>query len=204
MLKYLSGLVDDLTSFKKGVVANPTMWASKGITPESIQVHIDNLSAINAAIDELSTNLSNKNADAHVMYDAILPEFNRYTKIAYAYYADEQNKLREYGLEPHKDAQPRPVPTQKPVISIEDDSDGIGFVLSIQRDPAGDLIEWHRGISADPTKTDIIPAMTLYKTTKKISFVDDDVLKGQRVWYKVRTVNTAGSSPWSEPVSRVQ
>jgi len=38
--------------------------------------------------------------------------------------------------------------------------------------------------------------MTLFKTTRKISFVDDDVVKGQRVFYKVRAVNPAGVGPW--------
>ena len=66
------------------------------------------------------------------------------------------------------------------------------------------MYECFKGISADPTKTDIIPVLSPFKTTRKLSFVDDDVVKGQRVWYKVRAINAAGEGPWSEPVSRVQ
>jgi hypothetical protein len=66
------------------------------------------------------------------------------------------------------------------------------------------MYEWHKGIGSDPAKTDVIPVMTLFKTTKKITFVDDDVVKGQSVFYKVRAVNSTSEGPWSEPVSRVQ
>ena len=46
--------------------------------------------------------------------------------------------------------------------------------------------------------------MKLYKTTTKTPFVDDDVFKGVRYFYKVRAINAAGEGPWSEAVSRVQ
>jgi hypothetical protein len=40
--------------------------------------------------------------------------------------------------------------------------------------------------------------------TKKTSFVDDDVPKGTRIFYRVRAANTKGVDPWSEAVSMVQ
>lgn len=46
--------------------------------------------------------------------------------------------------------------------------------------------------------------MKNFKTTKKTSFVDDEVPKGVRVFYRVRAANTNGVGPWSEAVSKVQ
>ena len=39
---------------------------------------------------------------------------------------------------------------------------------------------------------------------RKLSFVDDDVEKGTRYFYRFRGLNSNGSGEWSEPVSRVQ
>jgi hypothetical protein len=39
---------------------------------------------------------------------------------------------------------------------------------------------------------------------KKTSFIDDEVAKGIRIFYRVRAANTNGVGPWSEAVSRVQ
>jgi len=44
----------------------------------------------------------------------------------------------------------------------------------------------------------------MYKTTTKTTFVDDDVAKAIRYFYRVRAANASGFGPWSEIVSRVQ
>ncbi|MEW5842072.1 MAG: hypothetical protein AB1775_02275 [Bacteroidota bacterium] len=49
-----------------------------------------------------------------------------------------------------------------------------------------------------------IPELKNFRTTKKTSFVDDEVPKGVRVFYRVRAANTKGAGPWSKAVSKVQ
>ncbi|HRH48838.1 MAG TPA: fibronectin type III domain-containing protein [Panacibacter sp.] len=48
------------------------------------------------------------------------------------------------------------------------------------------------------------PPYSHYKTTKKLTFTDDDVKRGQRYFYRVRGLDRNGYGEWSEPVSRVQ
>ena len=96
-----------------------------------------------------------------------------------------------------------PAPTLKLQVVLADDTDGEGISVSWNKDSVAAQYEIYRGVSTDPGKTDVIPAMTLLKTTQRTDFVDDDVIKGQRMWYKVRSVNPAGTGPWSEPVSHV-
>jgi hypothetical protein len=204
MPKYISDLTEALKAFKAGVAANAALWAPKGITPESIQTSIDLLAAKNAAIEAAKLALAKAITDARDFQEEKATEFSQMVKIAYGFHADEESKLLDYGLEPRKDAQPHPAPSLRLDVTIEDDTDGQGYILSTNKDPEANMYEWHKGVSTDPTKLEIIPVMAWCKTTKKISFVDDDVVKGQRVWYKVRAQNTAGSGPWSEPRSRVQ
>jgi len=45
--------------------------------------------------------------------------------------------------------------------------------------------------------------MKNFKTTKKTSFVDDEVAKGTRIFYRVRAANANDRDAWSEAVSRV-
>ncbi|MCL5028927.1 MAG: hypothetical protein M1480_07895, partial [Bacteroidetes bacterium] len=42
---------------------------------------------------------------------------------------------------------------------------------------------------------DVVPEMKFFKATKKAAFVDDDVVKGVRYFYRVRATNTAGAGP---------
>ena len=44
----------------------------------------------------------------------------------------------------------------------------------------------------------------LIRISKKSQYLDDDVPKGERIFYQVRAVNSKGDGPLSAPVSRVQ
>lgn len=44
--------------------------------------------------------------------------------------------------------------------------------------------------------------MKNFESTKKTSFVDDEVPKGVRVFYRVRAANTNGVGLWSEPLAK--
>lgn len=87
---------------------------------------------------------------------------------------------------------------------LQDDTDGEGFIVSTQFDANADFYEWQKGFGSNPSETKTIPELKNFKTTKKTNFVDDEVPKGVRVFYRVRAANTNGVGPWSEAVSRVQ
>ena len=72
------------------------------------------------------------------------------------------------------------------------------------KDPVAINYEWQKGQGLDPKDMHTIPDMVFFKFTTKIKFVDDNVTKGVRYFYRVRALNRNGQGPWSEPVSRVQ
>ncbi len=77
-------------------------------------------------------------------------------------------------------------------------------VTSEKYNPNTDYYEWQKGMGANASDANTIPELKNFKTAKKTSFVDDEVPKGVRVFYRVRAANTNGVGPWSEAVSKVQ
>ena len=131
--------------------------------------------------------------------------FDQAVNLAYGIYANNLSKLSEYGIKPRKDPNKVPPPTKTLAIEITDDSDGEGFNLSItSKDDVADSYEWQKGQATDPKDMSTIPPLSFYKTTSKIKFLDDDIIKGVRYFYRVRALNRNGQGPWSEAVSRVQ
>jgi len=203
-MKYLSDLAKGLKALMNGIVKNVSLWAAENITAAAVQQIIDEIITKEAEVAELKRLLSVKSMEARTLQDKASQLNTKLENFAYAIHTDTPEKLVDYGLQPRKGPKPKNVPVQKPTVTLEDDTDGVGFIISTIKDADATMYEWYKGIAADASKTDVIPAMMLYKTTQKISFVDDDVVKGQRVFYKVRAVNPAGVGPWSEPVSKVQ
>jgi hypothetical protein len=204
MIKYLSELSDRLKALNNGMLKNPNTWANHEITAEIVQQKIDELTDKEGEIEGLKESIAIAQTSARTPQVADEKFVEKLENFVFAYYTETPEKLIEYDLTARKEAKPKPAITRKLTITIQDDTDGEGFILTTQVDTDAEMYEWYKGISTDPTKTDVIPPMTLLKTTKKITFVDDDVIKGQRVFYKVRAVNSTSEGPWSEPVSRVQ
>lgn len=204
MLQYLRDEIDRLNGFMMGRLKYPEKWANNEVTDADIKTSIDSLAAAEKQIEEIKTLLLQKQAEAKDLKTKAVKLGDKVENFINGYHTDEPQKLIDYGLAPKKQYSKKSSPSTKLTISIQDDTDGEGFILTTSSDPDADMYEWYKGLGVDPSKTDVIPIMTLLKTTKKISFVDDDVPKGVRVFYKVRATNNKGDGPWSEPVSRVQ
>ena len=48
------------------------------------------------------------------------------------------------------------------------------------------------------------PPYPFLRSNEKLQIVDDDVVSGNRYFYRARGVNATGPGEWSEPVSAVQ
>lgn len=204
MIKYLRSISDRLKSFLSGVNKFIALWAAHSVTPADLQAKIDQTIAMEEAVEEQKKLLADKQTEARALQDAMELYLEQLENFARAIHAKDPENLPDYGLDSQTTSNSRPAPMEKLLITLKDDTDGVGFIVSTTADSDASMYEWYKGVSTDPGKSDIIPAMTLFKTTQKISFVDDDVIKGQRTFYKVRAVNSAGVGPWSEPASRVQ
>jgi hypothetical protein len=204
MIQYLRDESDRLKDFKGGIEKHPEVWSNNSYTPVLIQTQIDLLDTKEKQIDGTKKLLHQQQIEARALQQSTSRIGDEIENYVYAYHPHEPEKLLDYGLAPRKAYTKKQVPSTKPVITITDDVDREGFILTVSADPDAEMYDWQKGVGADPTRLDIIPAMALLKTTKKLSFVDDDVVKGTRVFYKVRAVNNKGEGPWSEAVSRVQ
>lgn len=204
MPKYISDIAARLTNFKNGMLKNPGKWTNPDETPEVVQLVIDGLNNASKDMDDAKDNLSIAQNNARALQASAIKKADELDNSAIAYEKSDPVKLSLYGIELRKEKAKKPVPTSTLHSKLQDDTDGVGFIVSTNVDADADQYEWHKGMGADPTKTDVIPEMRLFKTTTKTTFVDDDVAKGVRYFYKVRAINAAGEGPWSEAVSRVQ
>ncbi len=204
MVKYLSDSISRLKELLNGMLKNPEIWTKPDETPEAVQSKITGLEVVSKTLEDAQENLTLTQVNARRAQADAAKFADDLENSAIAYHKSDQVKLSVYGIELRKPRTKRTSPTSTIYAKLQDDTDGQGFIVSTIADPNADQYEWQKGMAADASKTDVIPDMKLFKSTTKLTFVDDDVQKGVRYFYRVRAINTAGEGPWSEAVSRVQ
>ncbi len=204
MTQYLLNIINRLTNILNGMLQSPELWTKEGETADVVQRMITNLTTAGKVVSDAKDALLTAQTNARNIQTSMTKFADDLENSAIAYEKSDPDKLIHYGITLRKEKVKKPVPASILHPSLEDDIDGIGFIVSCNTDSVADQYEWYKGNGTDPTKTDVTPEMKLYKTTTKTSFVDDDVLKGVRYFYKVRPINATGEGPWSEAVSRVQ
>ena len=142
--------------------------------------------------------------ESHTIRDNALKYADKLKALATGLHNEELHKLTEYNVMLRRKATAAPKPTKVIIPVLEDDTDRAGFIISTQPDGDASNYQWFKGMSADPKNANIVPDMQPFKITSKTTFVDDEVEKGVRYFYKVQAFNTRGSGPMSEPVSRIQ
>jgi len=203
-MKYLLDLISLFAGLKKGITNNATLWKDQIYTPEFIQSTIDSLQAANDEIETLEGEISRKKKEARLLESEQQAVADKIIKITYGFHADKPEQLIDYGLKLPKAPETKPKPEKQLSVTLIDDTDGQGFIVGTQVDAVANNYEWDKGQGANPADTSTIPEMKFFKYTSKTTFVDDDVAKGVRYFYRVRAVNTAGEGPWSVAASRVQ
>jgi hypothetical protein len=205
MQKYFIALNEFFTKFKSGLTANAVDWAGEPETPAIMQAHLDDIAAADADVEAAIITLSQKRTASRAVRDSKTDVRGTLNNRVKGIYPDNFVKWPEFGVTvPVTDAPDRTAPTYQHNVNIIDDTDGQGFILSIQKDNLADYYEWEKGQSANPSDTNTIPPLTAWRTNNKIKLVDDEVDPGLRYWYRVRSVNNHGVGPWSEAASRVQ
>jgi len=204
MLGYLQELKDELTGLKTGVSGHATEWTGQAETPTTIQANITALDTMDGQITDLKNQLFLKRKAARLLQKSTQLVCDTIVAKAIGFHKAHPDELDSYGIKVPKPKEKKPVPSAVLVPVIKDEEDGIGFMVSTQFDPDADVYEWERGIASDPTDMVTIPKMVLYKQTLKTNFIDEDVSKGVRYFYRVRATNANGEGPWSTVQSRVQ
>ena len=204
MIKYLADSSNRLKSQKKGMEADPAIWVNQTETAAKVQGKIALLDAKEKEIEDLKEKLATKQIEAHKLSDECEEYADRLEAATISLVGTAPEKLLPYGIKLRKAAEKKAAPTKVLHPVLEDDTDGVGFIISFTPDPDAVTYECIKGFGTDASKPDAVPELKLFNVTTKSSFVDDDVPKGVRVFYKVRSVNSSGVGPWSEAVSRVQ
>jgi hypothetical protein len=205
MTKYIQDLINKLKARKAGMAKYATNWTGQAIQETDIDTILADLQKKDDAINDAEVALQQLRADARDLVHLKEVTLRQIDNLAEGIHALELTKLLDYDIHLPKTKTPKPIPTKGVVVSIKDDTDGEGFILERNTLTDATNYEWQKVAGDDPATTFIDDTKFAYfKTTNKNVFVDDNVKKGVRYFYRFRGINATGQGAWSEPVSRVQ
>lgn len=204
MLKVVRKLIDGLSDLAKGMKANSGIWANQVVTEPQVQAAIADLQAKSDAVEAAERALDRARLELNATVEKHQLIETQVEKLAEGIHAAEPHKLVDYNMDLPSARKAKAAPAKTVVDKIEDDDDGVGFVVVFQplADAEGFEIERSEGQPADTLV--LAPPYKFLRTIQKLKFTDDDVEKGKRYFYRARAYNRRGYGAWSEPVSRVQ
>ncbi len=209
MTKYIQEQIAELKGRRNGITKNSDKWANLPVKIEEIDARIKELEEIDAKIADGLNTVQQLRDKARSLVGGNWKEIAKIDSFAMGIHSESQEKLNEYGLGAQSDkyntaARTLPIPAKVVIDSIIDDYDGVGFIVQLSRIDNVEHFEVERGRVEDPKTSILAPPYPFLRTVKKLKFTDDDIVKGQRYFYRVRAVNRNGAGEWSEPLSRVQ
>jgi hypothetical protein len=205
MTKYIDDLIKDFLSRKSGIEKNAKIWQAMPIKTEEIDATVNELKALQKQIDDSVEATQQLRAKARLMVTEQKKKVAKIDNLAYGLHNDDATQLLSYGVALKKNATPKAIPAKGKVKSVIDDYDGEGFILEREVIVNADNYEWEKAQSEEATVTYIDPSkFTHFKISKRKVFVDNEVKKGVRYFYRFRGFNSNGYGAWSEPVNRVQ
>jgi len=201
--KFLQEAHDELGNLKSGMENNLDVWKNQEVKPNDLENTMGELIQFDEDIKLAETKLQEVRKAAHNKVLLVQTQINEVTNLALGLHAKTEDKLGGYGIKPTKKPIAKEIPTKANVANIEDDHDGEGFILTASTLQTANYYEWQKMVGPNGEEM-LKPPFPFFKTSKKTTFVDDEVPQGKRCFYRVRGVNTAGPGEWSEPVSKVQ
>ena len=204
MLKYIDNIIKALKDASSGMKKNAEKWTGQPVTAAEIDAEVAALESAGNEVSDAEKLLVQKREAARKLVAAKSVKVEQVHNLAMGIHVVDPEKLNEYGISARKGSSARPVPGKGLIVSIADDSDGIGFVITINVQPEADHYEIEKGEAPNVNELVLTPPFPFFKTTLKTVIVDDDVKKGVRYFYRVRAINSIGAGGWSESVNRVQ
>jgi len=205
MVKYLDTIITRLQKMSKGINNNNADWTGQPVQAIDVDTEIKNLQKQQQAIDDATDVLKQANKAGRDASPAGNKMVVQVENLANGIYTNNTGKLTEYGVAIRAVGHALPAPGKGVITSIIDDVDGEGFILERTTLVNAGNYEWEKATGKDATVLTIDPSLFQhYKTTKKNKFVDDDVLKGVRYFYRERGINAEHNGEWSEAVSALQ
>lgn len=203
--KFIQDQIDELKQLKSGISNHTALWNNQPVTIPQIDAAIAALEKQAADLNTAEETVTKMHHAAHDLVNKTEPLVKQTTKLAEALHHNTPIDLVDYGIDPAKQKTPLGTPGKAIIASIKDDADGVGFAFVFQSltDALGFDVERAIAPSADVLSVD--PAtFTHIETVYKLSFVDNNVVKGKRYFYRIRGVNRTSKGEWSAIVSRIQ
>ncbi len=205
MVKYLNTIITRLQKMSKGINNNNADWTGQPLQGIDVDTEVIALQKRQQAIDDAMDVLKQANKAGRDASPAGNKMITQVENLANGIYANNTGKLTEYGVAVRAAGQAQPAPMKGVISKIIDDVDGEGFILERTTLVNTDTYEWEKAAGTDAKVLTIDPTLFMhFKTTKKNKFVDDDVLKGIRYFYRERGINANFNGEWSEAVSALQ
>ena len=200
----MDSVINRLNSLKSGMESNTALWNGLPETVAAVQAKIDELISKEKDMNDAQTKWKILINESHSLSDSAEKYADKLEALATGLHNETPQKLSEYNVAQRKKGTVIPKPTKVIIPTIEDDTDGVGFIVSTQPDSDASNYQWFKGSGDDPKNVNLIPEMHPFKVTSKTTFVDDEVEKGVRYFYKVQAFNSHGTGTMSEAVSRIQ
>ncbi len=205
MVKYLQTISDRLGKMKTGIHDNSGDWTGQPVNEATVNTKMNLIADKGTAITNAENALIQAHIDAHSVVAGAKLLGNQVENLVNGIYATNVGKKIEYGVTEAAAGSPKPAPGKGVVKPIHDDVDGQGFIIERETLVNADNYEWQKASGADAAVLVIDPSKYVhFKITKKLKFVDDDVVNGTRYFYRMRGLNTGHNGEWSEGVSALQ
>ncbi len=204
MLAYIQKIYNRRQAQVNGIAANEGQWGGQPDTVDLLKQDLELLTAKDKHISDLKQQLSEAQKEARLLCAQIDEKADQTENRVKGIHAAELHKWGEYGVQSERSYAVRESPTKPLTLTIKDDTDGQGFILTLfESDDAADFYIWEKGDSPDSKAT--VPTKWEYMIqTTKGKYLDDNVLPGVRYFYRVRAGNPNGLGRWSNEVNRVQ
>ena len=182
---------------------NGILWKNQDIQDTDLALLISKITAIDNDITNAENLLYLKRNEARNEFAVAEKMIKKANRMATGIHSNSENKLIEYGISKRKPKTKKGIPAKAVIINIKDDLDGEGFIITQAKVSNADYFEWQKAVAINGEEF-LKPPFPFFKTNKKLTLTDNEVIKGKRCFYRVRAVNRAGEGEWSVPVSKVQ
>lgn len=114
--------------------------------------------------------------------------------LAYGLHYDDTSQLLNYGISLKRNATPKAIPSKGVIKNITDDYDGEGYILDRETITEADYYEWQKAKGDDAAVTNIDESKFIhFKVTRLKAFVDYEIKKGIRFFYRFRGFNSSSN-----------
>ena len=204
MNKPVIDLKQECSDLKKGMEKHSAKWVGQPVTALQVKAIIEDLQTKEDAVVSANNVLIQAKVTASEAVSKHTLIADQVISLAEGIHKLEPSLLSDYNLSLPKPRKPKVAPGKTVIESLKDEEDGVGFKLKFHHLADVEGFEIERSGPQSPDLLVLAPPFTFLKVTQKLTYVDDEIIKGKRYFYRARAYNRRGKGEWSDISSRVQ